>query len=316
MNTTSAGARKGRLAYDKREPIYKKLWKSRTAYLFLLPLFTGLIIFGYYPPLSGIINSFFDWRVVAGKTFIGLDNYKNLFSDKVFLQSIPTMFKLMLPGLVIGITVPFITAEMIFAVKSGRLKYIYRVLILLPMVAPGIVSTLIWKYIYDPSYGLVTTLLRFVGILGETEVISWLYDVRTVIPAIIFMGFPWIGGTSVLIYMSGLMNISTEVIESSLLDGAGTLRRIFAIDIPLLLGQFKYFIVFGIIGGLQNYGVQVVLTQGGPGFHTYVPGYMMYVQAFSNGRMGYACAIGVVLFAVILAITVATYRFLKTDVEG
>jgi ABC-type sugar transport system permease subunit len=122
------------------------------------------------------------------------------------------------------------------------------------------------------------------------------------------MGFPWVGGTSVLIYMSGMMNISPEVIEASRLDGASTLRRIFSIDMPLLSGQIRYFLIFGVISGFQDYGIQMVLTDGKPGYSTVVPGFYMYMNAFRFGSLGYACAIGTVLFAVIMLMTMLTFK--------
>ena len=283
--------------------------KSIPGYLFVLPLFIPLLIFNYYPPISGIYHSFFDWNNIGTSTFIGLDNFKELFQDEVFLNSIPTMLKLMIPKLIIGIVVPLIFAEMIFAVRNSRAKYWYRVLTLLPMVAPGVVNLMIWRFIYDPANGIVTTISH---LFGGTENIDMRGNPSTVILAVILIGFPWIGGTSVLIYMSGIMSISNEVIEASQLDGCSTLKRIFYIDLPALLGQIKYFLVFGIIGGLQDYGTQMVLTKGGPGYETYVPGYHMYMEAFNSQRMGYACAIGTVMFVVIFVITVATYRFVRT----
>jgi ABC-type sugar transport system permease subunit len=127
------------------------------------------------------------------------------------------------------------------------------------------------------------------------------------------MGFPWVGGTAVLIYLSGIMNIPNEIREASVLDGAGTLRRIFSIDLPLIKGQIRYFIVFGIISGLQDYSVQIILTEGGPGYTTYVPGYYMFKQAFTSGNMGYACAIGTLLFVLIATLTLITFKSLKTS---
>lgn len=293
--------------------LMRRIWKGRQAYLFLLPLFTLLIIFCYYPPISGIFHSFFDWNDVGKSTFIGLDNYKELFNDRIFIRSIPILFKIILPKLIIGIVVPLIMAEMIYAVTSKKLQYAYRVLILLPIVAPGIVGLLIWKFIYDPTHGFLTSLLKSLGLLGANAVIDWLGNPKTVIPSLIFMGFPWIGGTGVLIYMAGIINISTEVIESSRLDGASTLRRIFSIDIPLLMGQIRYFLVFGIIQGLQDFGIQIALTSGGPGYSTYVPGYHMYVQAFTAGRMGYACAVGTTMFIVIFILSLFAYKKIRTE---
>jgi ABC-type sugar transport system permease subunit len=285
-----------------------RVWKARKAYLFLLPLFIGLIIFSYYPPILGIFRSFFDWNGINTGKYVGVDNYKRLASDQIFLNSLPSMLKIMLPKLVIGIVVPLVMAEMIFYIRNVRLKTFYRVAILLPIVAPGTVGALIWKNIFDPNRGLLTSILRALGVMGKTQVIDWLGSVNAVIPSIIFMGFPWIGGTSVLIYMSGLMSISSEVIEASRLDGCSTFRRIISIDLPNIIGQIRYFLVFGIIGGLQDYSIQIVLTGGGPGYTTYVPGYYMYIQAFTSGNMGYACAIGTTIFLIIALITLLTFK--------
>ena len=116
-----------------------------------------------------------------------------------------------------------------------------------------------------------------------------------------------------LIYMSGLMNIPNEVIESSLLDGCSTLRRIISIDLPTIMGQVRYFLIMGIIGALQDYSLQLMLTDGGPGYTTMVPGYYMYIEAFTANRMGYACAIGTSLFLMVFVMTAVTYKYVKSD---
>ncbi len=297
---------------EKKITLGNKLKKSIPAYLFLLPLFTGILIFSYYPAFSGIYHSFFDWNGIGEKTFRGLANYKNLFHDSIFLNSIPVMLKLMIPKLIISIVVPFIMAELIFAIRSNKMQERYRMLCLLPMVAPGVVGTLLWKFIYDPSSGLAVELCRLFGIVGQTQNIDWLGNPALTIGSIIFMGFPWIGGTSVLIYMSGLMNISGEVMEASQLDGCSTFGRIFRIDIPLMMGQIRYFVIIGIISALQDYSVQIILTGGGPGYTTYVPGYYLFKQAFSYGNMGYACAIGTLMFSVIFLLTLLSMRLMKS----
>lgn len=294
-----------------RTNFIKRLKASRQAYLFLLPLFAGLLIFSYYPAFSGIYHSFFDWSTDGTKNFIGIQNFTELFRDPIFINSIPAMFKLMIPRLIIGIVAPLVMAELIYYVQSARLQYVFRVVCLLPMVAPGVVGTLLWRYIYDPSEGLAVTLVRLFGIVDQNVNIDWLGNPDLTIPSIIFMGFPWIGGTSVLIYLSGLMGIASEVKEASVLDGCGTFKRIMKIDLPLIMGQIRYFFIFGIIGGLQDYGVQLILTQGGPGYTTYVPGYYMFKSAFSYGRMGYASAIGTLLFIFIMILTVLSFRLLK-----
>ncbi|MBR2968784.1 MAG: sugar ABC transporter permease [Clostridia bacterium] len=288
--------------------VCKKLYASKKAYLFLLPLFFFLLTFSYFPAISGIYHSFFDWKDSGEATFIGIENYKELFSDAVvFWPSCITLLKIMLPKLIINIVVPFVVAEMIFNLKSDKAKSNYRLWILIPMVAPGVVTTLIWDYIYDPNFGAITAIWKLFG--GEP--IDWLNDTRTAIPAIIFMGFPWIGGTNVLIYISGLNSISAEARESARLDGAGTFRIIFSIDLPMIFGQVKFFLINGLISGIQDYSVQFLLTNGGPGYDTMVPGYYMYQAAFQSGRMGYASAIGTFLFVIIMGLTLISFRLGK-----
>ncbi|MBB6670754.1 carbohydrate ABC transporter permease [Cohnella nanjingensis] len=293
--------------------LLQQAWRARQAYLFLLPLLISIVVFNYYPPVSGMYHAFFDWNLSGKEEFIGLANFREIFRDQVFLDSIPTLVILTIPRLLIGVIVPLIMAEMIFAVKSSRLKYGYRVLILLPMVIPGVVGTLIWKFVFDPSQGLITNLARMVGAIGDNRVIDWLGNPDTVIPSVIFMGFPWIGGTAVLIYMAGLLTISGEVIESSVIDGCGVFRRIWKIDLPLLMGQIRFFVITGLIGLIQDFGLQLIITNGGPGYSTYVPAYHLYMMAFQSGRMGYASAIGVVMFVFIFALSLAAHKFLKNN---
>lgn len=299
----------------KFKKLLQDIYKSRLAYIFIFPLLLGLVVFSYFPAFSGIYHSFFDWDSIGTAAFIGFDNFIELVNDEVFLDSIVVMLKLFIPKLAIGIIVPLIVAELIFGLSSTKMKYFYRVMVLLPMVAPGVVNALIWKEIYDPNGGLLIEVCRLLGIVEQSAVIDWLGDPNVILFSIIFMGFPWVGGTSVLIYLSGLMDISTEVIESAKLDGAGRLRRFFSIDLPMIMGQVRYFLITGIIGALQDYSVQMVLTKGGPGFSTMVPGYYLFTQAFNAGRMGYASAIGMILFVVILGLTLLSMKFVKNGEE-
>lgn len=287
-----------------------KVKKGRMAYLFILPLMIGAIGFCYYPAISGIITSFFNWNGTGMKKFIGFSNYSELFKDTIFLNSIKTMIILLVPRLFIGVFMPLLFAELIFNTKNKKMQSIYRVAVLIPMIAPGVVGMLIWKNIFEPSTGLYAKLLEFLGIVEKGSVIDFLNDPDWVISTIILLGFPWTNGTSILIYISGLNAMSDEVVEASQLDGCNTIQRIFRIDFPLLLGQIRYFFIFGLIGLLQDYSIQIVLTNGGPGYSTYVPGWYMYKLAFSNGRYGYACAVGTVLFAAIFTISLISFKLM------
>lgn len=295
----------------KKNSLIYRIVKNRTAYLFILPLIVGAVGFCYYPAISGIVTSLFQWGGTGERVFIAFDNYKELFTDTIFLDSIGTMVILLIPRLLIGIFMPLIFAELIFNTKNKKIQSFYRIAVLVPMIAPGVVGMLIWKNIFEPTTGLYAQLLGLLGIVKEGVVIDFLNDPDWVISTIIILGFPWTNGTSILIYISGLNAVSGEVIEASELDGCNVWQRIFRIDLPLLLGQIRYFFIFGLIGLMQDYGIQMILTNGGPGYTTYVPGWYMYKLAFTSGRYGYACAIGTVLFLAIFAISLVSFKIMK-----
>lgn len=298
------GTNKRSLAYRM-----KKGWKG---YLFILPLLFFLLLFSYYPAISGIYHSFFDWRDTGESVFIGFENYATfLWGEEaaIFWESCLTMFILLIPKLIINIVVPLVGALLIFYLTSKKARSVYRLWLLIPMVAPGVVTTLIWEYIYDPNYGIITAIYKLFG--GEP--VDWLNDPDTVIAAVIFMGFPWISGTNVLIYTSALNSVSPEVRESARLDGAGTMCIIFKIDLPLIFEQIRFFLINGLIVGIQDYSVQFLLTNGGPGYKTMVPGFLMYQKAFTEGRMGYASAIGTFLFVLIMILTLVSFRIKRKE---
>ncbi|MEZ4683917.1 MAG: sugar ABC transporter permease [Caldilineaceae bacterium] len=137
---------------------------------------------------------------------------------------------------------------------------------------------------------------------------------KTALYAVTFMGFPWVSGVTVLIYLAGLQGISREVIDSAQVDGCTGLRRILAIDLPLILGQIKLIVVLSVIGGLQGWVGIFVMTNGGPGTASMVPGLWMYNNAFLWNQMGYASAIGMFLFLLIFGVTLFNMKFVKSEI--
>lgn len=144
---------------------------------------------------------------------------------------------------------------------------------------------------------------------------AWLGNKDLVLPAIIFWGFPWVGTVGVLIYLSGLQQISIDVYEAAELDGVGPIRRVFSIELPLIMTQVRINLIFMTIGTLTAYEFFLILLgpSGGPGNKGMVPGLYMYQQAFLSGRFGYACALGLVMFVLILLLTVIYQRYVKVD---
>jgi ABC-type sugar transport system permease subunit len=297
----------------KQRTLWQEVWRAKQAYLLLLPILIALGLFVYYPPVSAMYHAFFDWRPTGESKFIGLENFRTMLQDEVLLNSVWNMVRLALFSIIITTSVPLIIAEMIFAVRSSAAQYFYRFWFLVPVVVPLIVILLLWRFIYDPNVGLLNALLDALGLSMLKR--AWLGDINTALYALMFLGFPFISGTNVLIYLAGLVNIPKEVMESAELDGVTTLGRIFRIDIPLLAGQIKLFLVLGTISALQAFEIQLVLTNGGPGWATQVPGLVMYQRAFEGGRFGYAAAIGLVLFVVSLILTILNFTLLRSSTE-
>jgi ABC-type sugar transport system permease subunit len=293
--------------------LLRALWRHRRSYLFLLPTFLFLAVFNYYPAVSGLYHAFTEWETGSAARWIGIANFRRMAQDEFLRLSLVNQGWLLCANLLKTLLVPLVVAELLFHLRSKRLQYALRTLFLVPMVVPGMVGVLLWGFIYDPNIGLLNNALSALGLESWTR--AWLGDWRTALPAVIGVGFPWIGGLALLLYLAGLMAIPQDVLDSSAVDGAVGWRRVWSVDLPLLRGQMKLLAVLTIIGTLQDFGSILVLTGGGPGLATHVPALHMYYQAFRFGHYGYASAIGFTLFLVILAFTVANMRFARSTVE-
>jgi ABC-type sugar transport system permease subunit len=289
------------------------VWRCRTSYLFLLPTFLALILFSYYPILSAFSHAFTEWRGNGDSAWTGFANFRELFGDDVMRASVRNTVILLLAQAFITLTVPLAVAEAIFALRSLRSQYVYRVLFVIPMVVPGIVILLVWGFFFDYNLGPLNNALEALGLASWKQ--AWLGDPRLSLYSLIGIGFPWVGGFALLVYYAGLQNISTEVLDSARVDGARGLTRFRFIDLPLLLGQTRLLLVLAFIDGVQGFQTQLLLTNGGPSYSTMVPGLHMYQTAMTFDRMGYACAIGVVLFLVCLGLTYVNLNTFRASSE-
>jgi ABC-type sugar transport system permease subunit len=289
--------------------LLKAIWANKFVYLFLLPLLVPVVIFGYLPALQAFSLSIISER---GK-FTGTENFVILFTDKVLAKSVVNMIWLLLAGMLTANIPAFIMAELLYGIKRRQISSLYRFLFIIPMMIPVTVIMLLWRYLMlDPLNGLVNAVLIKFGIAP----LGWLGEVKTALPGLMLVGFPWMAGTNLLIYLAGIQNIPESVIESATLDGAKILRRIFMMDIPLLVGQFKLLIVLGIINGIQGFQLQYMMTangDGGPAYATMVPGLWMYRRAFQFSDFEYASTIGVAMFLVILFFSYLNIKFIHTD---
>ena len=287
---------------------FRALYRHKAAYLMLLPSIVLILIFNYYNVFQAFYYAFTDWsqatRTMREVQFVGFDNFRRIFTEGYFLLGVKNLLIMMAASFIKLLTVPLLLAELVFAMRtrtgeSSRRRYWFRLLLVLPMVVPGVVSTLMWKNIYDPNIGALNALLKSVGLESWQRV--WLGDEATALWAIIFMGFPWVNSFAFLVFYGGLINIPEDLFEAAKVDGSNPAWNFFHIHLPLISPQLKMLIITTFISSVQDYGGVMLLTAGGPGTATYVPGLELYYAATRFGQYGYACAMGVLMFIVILA---------------
>ncbi len=307
----------------------KKALREWKLYLFVLPSLLMICTFSYFPAGSALYHSFFDWSGGDTKEFIRLGNFERIIGDKIFWQSFITIFILVIAN-VFKLIPSIAIAVLIHRMLSDRMQYWYRVLVVIPMLVPSIVTLFIWKFFYDPNLGILNNVLDktglknvFVwldgklgwGIFYADQPIGWLSTPELIIPSLIFWGFPWIGAVGVLIYLAGLQGIDKELYEASDIDGAGPFQKFFYIEFPLIMTQVRLTLILMVIGTLQGYGQQYLLLgeNGGPARAGMTPGLWMFNRAFFNGEFGYACALGLILFFVILALTWVNNKYVRVE---
>jgi raffinose/stachyose/melibiose transport system permease protein len=298
-------------------------------YLFVLPSIAMVGLFSYFPAGSAIFHSFFEWSGGESKLWVGFENFRRAWDDRVLWGSFVTVSFLIVFNL-FKLIPSILLAVLIHRVTSDRWQYFYRVLLVVPMIIPSLVTLFIWKFFLDPNIGVLNKVLDVTGLKhvlvwcddlfgwGVFEAgapIGWLSQPDLILPSLFIWGFPWIGAVGVLIYLAGLQSISTEVYEAAELDGAGSFRKFWHIELPLILTQIRLTLVLLIIGTLQGYGLQLLLLGqgGGPGGRGMVPGLWMYNRAFVAGEFGYACAVGMILFCFIAGLTWLNNRYVRID---
>jgi raffinose/stachyose/melibiose transport system permease protein len=283
------------------------------AYAVLAPSIILLAVFGYYPGLSAMFFSFFDWRPAFESEFIGFENYQRMFTDPVWLKSFQNLALIFVASVTAMWIFPLLAAELVISLRSPRLQFFFRTLLIIPMAFPGVVTVLLWGFIYDPNNGVLNELLSAIGL--EALRGNWLGDPTTALAALIFVQFPWIASLPFLIFLTGLQNIPQEVLEAASVDGANRWHRFLHIDLPLLFGQIRLLFFLAIVQVLQFGFSAYLLTGGGPDNATMVPVIYALNQAFGGSDWGYAAALSTALFVLILGLSVAAL-FIRRSEKG
>ena len=273
----------------------------------LLPSLLLIGIFSYYPAVRSLIGGFYTWNGFSPPVYSGISQFKQYVQSATFGTEAKNIVILTGGSIAITLVAQFTAAEVVTHMprRSGTVA---KYLLVLPIVLPPLILIEVWAYLLQPGSGLVDVFLRAIALPQPT----WLSDPHLVLAGILLIGFPWISNLGFLIFLGGLQNLPKDVLDASTIDGVGALKRVFTIDVPLLLPQFRIVVILSGIFAVQNFIPILLLTNGGPGTASLVPGLDMYQSAFQNDQYGYGMAIGTLLFVVMLAFTLTAMRLLRS----
>ncbi len=285
---------------------YKRFrWRSVLAVL-LLPSLLLIGVFSYYPAVRSLIGGFYQWNGFSPPSYAGISQFRDYVQAPNFGTEVKNVAILTVGSILISLVAQFTAAEIVTHMPR-RAGDVAKYVLVLPIVLPPLVLIEVWAYLFQPGSGLLDKIFGAAGLPQPT----WLGDPHLALVSILLIGFPWISNLGFLIFLGGLQNLPRDILDAGRLDGLSAIRRVFAIDIPLLLPQFRIVVILSGIFAVQNFIPILLLTNGGPGTATLVPGLDMYQSAFQNDQYGYGMAIGTLLFVVMLAFTLTAMRLLR-----
>jgi len=284
-----------------------RLREAINGYAFISPWVLGFLIFVIGPMIGLIWLSFQRWDLIGDPRAVGWRNYERLFSDRLFLKSMEVTIVYGLGRVPLGIFVALGTALLL---NNRRIKFIgiWRTIYYMPVVLPPVAISLVWMWIYNPRYGILNTMIQqFLGVPGP----RWLDDAALVLPSLMVMAVWAAAGRNMIIYLSGLQSISNELYEASAIDGAGYWRQFWRITLPLLTPVIFFNLITGMIDTFKLFTQAYVMTEGGPRNQSLFFTYYLFQKGFMQYQMGYASAMAVVVFIIIMALTLLVFRWSK-----
>jgi len=289
-----------------------KAMRNAWIYACLFPTFFFIGLFLLYPSIEAFRISFLDWSTsnYLNPRFAGLDNYAELLRDPIFRKSFVILIAFLLWHIIVLQGASILGAYLINYLGKTGLAGFFKVSFTIPMVLPGMVTTLFWLFFYEPSNGMLNYVLGLLGLDNWQRI--WLGESQlTAMFAIMMKGFPWVSGLGFLIYLAGFQNIDESLREAARIDGASSWKIFWTVDLQLILPQIRLTTILVLIGGTQQFADQLIMTKGGPGYDTTVPGLYMYNNAFTYGKLGTGSAIGVILFVITLGLTLLNMKFMR-----
>lgn len=268
---------------------------------FLAPNIVGFLIFTLIPVFATGVISLTEWNLIGEMEFVGLENYFKVFETKRFYQVMGNTLFYTIATVPLGLFL----ALCLSVLMNRKIRGItaYRTIYYLPVVSSGVAIAMLWKYLYADNVGLLAMVWKFFG----AEAPRWLTSTKWSMTAISIMSvWKGLGGTIVLL-LAGLQSISPSYYEAAKIDGANGWQQFTNVTIPLLTPTLFFQLIMSIINSFQVFDATAILTEGGPGFSSTSIVYYIYTSAFKDLKFGYACALAMVLFFIILVITLVQW---------
>ena len=275
--------------------------KSKCGLFFILPALIGTFIFIIIPIFCSFALSFTNWDLLNNITFVGLDNYKAVLSEKEFLQILVNTFVYAISTTVFAVIIPLIIASALNTKLRG--SAFFKTIYFLPFITPAVVIAIVWAWIFDPNIGIANQILK-------THYI-WLFDTKLAMPVLIFISVWKLIGYNVVLFLTGFSTIENSVFEAAKIDGASNFKTFFEITVPLLKPTIYFVTTVTAISSFQIFDLIYVMTQGGPNDSTNVIVYSIYKYAFEYFDIGKSCALAYILFAIIFILALFQRKFAK-----
>lgn len=273
-------------------------------YVFMLPLILGIILLTYGQFIYSLILSFTDKTVFEAGSFVGFENYRKLLLDDFFFWKSIKATVLYAFGSVIVTQLAALAVALLLNNRSVHGKAFFRTIFYIPSIVPAVASCLLWMWMFNPDFGLFNALLKALGLPTS----KWIYAESSAVPSLILMS-AWACGGPMVIYLSGLANVSPALLEAVDIDGGGAWTKFIQITIPMISPVLFYNTLMGVIGGFMTFTNSYVMTSGGPNNATLFVNYLIYRNAFQYNEFGYASALAWIVFAVLAICTLVIFRF-------
>lgn len=286
-----------KMAKKEKQAVSKMERRDTIAFFaFISPWLLGFIFLMLIPMGASVYISLTEWNLLKDPVFVGLENFKTIFTDPLFYKSLSVTFTYAVFAVPLNVILSIFIA-MLLNNKLRGMRF-FRTIFYLPAVVSGVVVALVWAWMFQPDFGIINNLLGRLGIPG----LKWIYSEDTALASLIIMSL-WNIGANIVLYLAALQGVPTEQYEAASIDGAGWWQRFRSITLPGISPTLLFTILTGVINALQVFTPAFVMTKGGPNNATSFIAYYIYNNAFVYRKMGEASAQAWILFVMIAILT-------------